>query len=243
MSGRHRKPACSNANIAKLAVTGAVLGGSSLALAGPAVAATDSEWDQVASCESGGNWSINTGNGYQGGLQFSPGTWASHGGGQYAPSAQLATKEQQIAVAERVLASQGRGAWPVCGHGLSGPTQRDVPVSAAKTAPVDAPGVNGEPAPQADAPRPDATGPAADPAAPADLPAPPADATTPAGSPAPAAPSAEVSPIIDTGFQDPAPLDSPATEEGAAKVGYTERLRDAIQGNGIDGNDALDSLG
>ncbi|EUA50936.1 transglycosylase-like domain protein [Mycobacterium xenopi 3993] len=60
-------------------------------------------------CESGGNWSINTGNGYQGGLQFTQGTWAAHGGGQYAPSANLATREQQIAVAERVLATQGRG--------------------------------------------------------------------------------------------------------------------------------------
>ncbi|WP_437436120.1 transglycosylase family protein, partial [Mycobacterium colombiense] len=77
-----------------------------------AAAATDGEWDQVARCESGGNWAINTGNGYHGGVQFSSSTWASHGGGQYAPSAELATKEQQIAVAERVLASQGRGAWP-----------------------------------------------------------------------------------------------------------------------------------
>ena len=78
-------------------------------------AATDGEWDQVARCESGGNWAINTGNGYQGGLQFAPSTWTSHGGGEFAPAANLATKDEQIAVAERVLASQGRGAWPVCG--------------------------------------------------------------------------------------------------------------------------------
>ncbi|MGA7050349.1 MAG: transglycosylase family protein, partial [Mycobacterium sp.] len=126
MSGRHRKPTTSSISVAKIAFTGAVLGGGSIALAGQAVAATDGEWDQVASCESGGNWAINTGNGYQGGLQFNQGTWAAHGGGQYAPSAQLATREQQIAVAERVLASQGRGAWPVCGHGLSGATPREV---------------------------------------------------------------------------------------------------------------------
>ncbi|CAG7332656.1 transglycosylase family protein [Mycobacterium avium subsp. paratuberculosis] len=81
-------------------------------MAGQAAAATDGEWDQVARCESGGNWGINTGNGYHGGVQFSASTWAAHGGGEYAPSAELATREQQIAVAERVLATQGRGAWP-----------------------------------------------------------------------------------------------------------------------------------
>ena len=115
MSGRHRKPTTSAVNVAKIAFTGAVIGSGSLALAGQAGAATDGEWDQVARCESGGNWAINTGNGYQGGLQFSPGTWASHGGGEYAPAAHMATKEEQIAVAERVLATQGQGAWPVCG--------------------------------------------------------------------------------------------------------------------------------
>ncbi|AKM79943.1 TPA: hypothetical protein DDX46_01285 [Candidatus Saccharibacteria bacterium] len=73
-----------------------------------------STWDQIAQCESGGNWAINTGNGYQGGLQFSPSTWTGHGGGAYAPSANQATREQQIAVAEKVLASQGYGAWPSC---------------------------------------------------------------------------------------------------------------------------------
>jgi hypothetical protein len=73
-------------------------------------------WDAIAACESGGNWRINTGNGYQGGLQFAPGTWLSHGGAEYAPSAHLATREEQIAVAERVLATQGIGAWPVCGR-------------------------------------------------------------------------------------------------------------------------------
>lgn len=87
--------------------------------AGTASAATDSEWDRVAACESGGNWSINTGNGYQGGLQFHPQTWTGHGGGEFAPSADQATREQQIIVAERVLASQGKGAWPTCGTGLS----------------------------------------------------------------------------------------------------------------------------
>src|SRR4051812_13156974 len=127
MSGRHRKPGTSSVNVAKVAVTGAVIGGSGLALASHAAAAPDSEWDQVASCESGGNWAINTGNGYQGGLQFSPSTWSGHGGGDFAPAANLASREEQIAVAERVLATQGRGAWPTCGVGLSAATPRNVP--------------------------------------------------------------------------------------------------------------------
>jgi len=76
--------------------------------------AAGSVWDRVAACESGGNWSINTGNGYYGGLQFSGSTWRGFGGGQYASRADLATKSQQIAVAQRVLKSQGPGAWPVC---------------------------------------------------------------------------------------------------------------------------------
>ncbi|WP_107400439.1 transglycosylase family protein [Streptomyces africanus] len=81
----------------------------------PASAASWSTWDKVAKCESGGNWSINTGNGYYGGLQFSQSTWASFGGTRYAARADLAAKAQQIAVAEKVLAVQGPGAWPVCG--------------------------------------------------------------------------------------------------------------------------------
>ncbi|BCO92891.1 hypothetical protein MINTM016_08670 [Mycobacterium intracellulare] len=182
MSGRHRKPTASSVNVAKIAFTGAVLGGGSIALAGQAAAATDGEWDQVARCESGGNWAINTGNGYHGGVQFSASTWSSHGGGQYAPSAELATKEQQIAVAERVLATQGRGAWPVCGGPLSGPSPREVPAPAGLDAPLDAPGVNGAPAPDAppqDAPPPAPVQlasfdrPAPPEAPPADLPAPP----------------------------------------------------------------------
>ena len=145
MSGRHRKPTTSAKKVAKIAFTGAVIGGGSLALAGHAGAATDGEWDQVAGCESGGNWAINTGNGYQGGLQFSSSTWSGHGGGEFAPSAHLATKEEQIAVAERVLGSQGKGAWPTCGGPLSGSTPRNV---VDEPQPLDAPGLNGElPAP------------------------------------------------------------------------------------------------
>jgi resuscitation-promoting factor RpfB len=72
-------------------------------------------WDRIAECESGGNWSINTGNGYYGGLQFDIGTWLSNGGGQYAPRADLATRSQQIAIAEKLRAARGFAPWPVCG--------------------------------------------------------------------------------------------------------------------------------
>ena len=72
-------------------------------------------WSAIAACESGGNWAINTGNGFYGGLQFTEQTWLANGGGRYASSANLATPAQQIAVAQNVLASQGIGAWPVCG--------------------------------------------------------------------------------------------------------------------------------
>jgi hypothetical protein len=71
-------------------------------------------WDTIAACESGGNWSTNTGNGYFGGLQFAQSTWEAYGGLSYAPRADLASKAEQIAVAERTLAGQGWGAWPTC---------------------------------------------------------------------------------------------------------------------------------
>ncbi|MCR5913849.1 DUF348 domain-containing protein [Corynebacterium sp. zg254] len=91
----------------------ATVAASNTGAAAPSVA-NGSVWDAIAQCESGGNWAINTGNGYQGGLQFSPSTWAGFGGTEYAPAAHMATREQQIAVAERVRASQGWGAWPSC---------------------------------------------------------------------------------------------------------------------------------
>lgn len=71
-------------------------------------------WDRLARCESRGRWSASTGNGFHGGLQFHPRTWAAFGGHRFAPDADQATREQEIAVAERVLAAQGWGAWPAC---------------------------------------------------------------------------------------------------------------------------------
>ncbi|MFI8101402.1 transglycosylase family protein [Streptomyces sp. NPDC086023] len=86
-----------------------------LLTAAPASAASVATWDKVAQCESSGNWSINTGNGYYGGLQFSKSTWDAFGGTAYASYAHQATKEQQIRIGEKVLAEQGEGAWPHCG--------------------------------------------------------------------------------------------------------------------------------
>lgn len=81
---------------------------------GGAATVTGNVWDLLARCESNGNWRANTGNGYHGGLQFHPQTWTAHGGQTYAPYAHEATRAQQIAVAERVRASQGWSAWPAC---------------------------------------------------------------------------------------------------------------------------------
>ncbi|RXW32523.1 transglycosylase family protein [Propioniciclava flava] len=95
------------------ALTGAVMF-TGLVMSGQAQAFDEAVWDRVAQCESSGNWSINTGNGYYGGLQFNASTWRAYGGASYAPYAHQATKAQQIAVARRTLNAQGPGAWPVC---------------------------------------------------------------------------------------------------------------------------------
>ncbi|MCC2265802.1 transglycosylase family protein [Streptomyces sp. CT1-17] len=113
--GRHRRYQPNRINRASLTVTA---GGAGLALplvgTGPAHAADVETWDKVAACESTNDWDINTGNGYYGGLQFTQSTWEAFGGTRYAPRADLATKDQQIAVAEKVLDGQGPGAWPAC---------------------------------------------------------------------------------------------------------------------------------
>lgn len=210
MSGRHRKPTTSATQVAKVAFTGAVLGGAGIALAGQANAAPDAEWDTVASCESGGNWAINTGNGYQGGLQFSPSTWSGHGGGEFAPSAHLATKEEQIAVAERVLASQGKGAWPVCGRGLSGATPRNVVAEPAPmNAPLDAAGLNGvplpPPPPAPDLLPPPPPAPEVAPVAFAPAPAPEVLPPAPLLPPPPAPPADPTAVVVDASLAAPAP--------------------------------------
>ncbi|MEV6192795.1 transglycosylase family protein [Streptomyces sp. NPDC051920] len=116
--GKHRRPNKATRVATLAGVTGVAIAAPLMA-AGNASAATASEWDAVAQCESGGNWSINTGNGYYGGLQFSSSTWAAYGGTAYASTADQASKSQQITIGEKVLAAQGKGAWPTCGTGLS----------------------------------------------------------------------------------------------------------------------------
>ncbi|WP_324800686.1 transglycosylase family protein [Streptomyces cyaneofuscatus] len=158
-NGRHRRYQPSRINRASLTVTA---GGAGLALplitATSAGAASGEAWEKVAACESSGNWAINTGNGYYGGLQFSGPTWAAFGGTQYAPRADLATRDQQIDIAERVLDGQGPGAWPACSvkAGLTrGGDAPDTTPQSAGTRPVQAA------APQSAPPRKPRTTPAA----------------------------------------------------------------------------------
>ena len=127
-------------------VTGA-LAAVPFALATGTASAASHNWDGVAQCESGGNWAINTGNGYYGGLQFSQSTWESHGG---SGRADQASKAEQVRVAENVLQTQGPGAWPVCGQYL---TTESAPAPTAPEAPA--------PTPEAPAPTPEAPAPAA----------------------------------------------------------------------------------
>ena len=119
--GRHRAPTSTGRLLARTAIAGAAIG-APLAVAPVASAETGGTvWDKLAQCESSGNWAINTGNGFSGGLQFTPSTWRAFGGGG---RAQDASRVEQIVVAERVLAKQGWGAWPACSRklGLRGTT-------------------------------------------------------------------------------------------------------------------------
>ncbi|MET7485409.1 transglycosylase family protein [Streptomyces sp. NPDC005538] len=138
--GRHRRYQPNRINRSSLLTVTA--GGAGIAIplvgvgAGSAQAADVSTWNKVAACESSGDWSINTGNGYYGGLQFTQSTWEAYGGTAYARRADLATRDQQIAVAEKVLKGQGPGAWPVCSvrAGLTrGGSAPDIHVGGTKT--------------------------------------------------------------------------------------------------------------
>jgi murein DD-endopeptidase MepM/ murein hydrolase activator NlpD len=144
LRGRHRRYRPSRVSQASLTVTA---GGAGLALPLIGLSSAHAEsagvWDKVAHCESSGNWHVNSGNGYYGGLQFAASTWKSFGGAVYASRADLATKNQQIAVAEKVLRSQGPGAWPVCSvrAGLTreaASASHTVQVPASKTRPASA---------------------------------------------------------------------------------------------------------
>lgn len=136
---RHARKSATSSAFTKFAASTVAVGTASALFAPTASAAPDSDWDRLAQCESGGNWAINTGNGYHGGLQFSHSTWQAYGGQQFAPTANLATREQQIYIAEKTLAGQGWGAWPSCSARLglnSAPTQRPVPGTVVAEAPA-----------------------------------------------------------------------------------------------------------
>ncbi|MDJ0395237.1 transglycosylase family protein [Rhodococcus sp. G-MC3] len=114
------------------AVTGAVVA-IPLGLSTGTASAAEHNWDGVAQCESGGDWNINTGNGYYGGLQFTQSTWSANGG---SGSPQSASKAEQVRVAENVLQTQGVGAWPVCGQQLTtGASEVEAAPAAAAPAP------------------------------------------------------------------------------------------------------------
>lgn len=144
-NGRHRRPRQAPALLVAAGVTGSAIAIPLLGASG-ASAADGTTWDRVADCETGGAWSQNSGNGYFGGLQLSQEDWENHGGLDYAPSADLASRSQQIAVAERILADQGVGAWRTCGL-LSGLEQdknsdtSDSSSSSDSSAPTDSPGL------------------------------------------------------------------------------------------------------
>lgn len=110
-NGRHRRPRQAPAIVVAAGVTGSAIAIPLLGAAG-AHAADATTWDRVAECESGGMWSADLGNGFYGGLQFSQDTWKSYGGEAYASRADLASRSQQIAVAEKVLDDQGHGRGP-----------------------------------------------------------------------------------------------------------------------------------
>src|SRR3954468_18525114 len=123
--GRHRVPTQTGQIVAKSTAAGTAFALPIVGMSTAAQAATEGQWDNVAHCESGGNWHINTGNGYYGGLQFTSSTWLGYGGGHYASRADLADKSEQIAIAEKVLAAQGWGAWPVCSQYRGAPTHSE----------------------------------------------------------------------------------------------------------------------
>jgi hypothetical protein len=143
-NGRHRRPRQAPAVVVAAGVTGSALA-LPLFAASSAGAAEGATWDRVAECESGGAWSADTGNGFYGGLQLSQDQWEEHGGLSYASNPSEASRSQQIAVAERILAEQGATPWLACGamNGLreDGPAAEvDTGVDALRTGDVTGPG-------------------------------------------------------------------------------------------------------
>ncbi|MEV4870188.1 transglycosylase family protein [Streptomyces syringium] len=206
-NGRHRRPRQVPAIVVAAGVTGASLAMPLLAATG-ANAAEAETWDKVARCESGGVWSSNAGNGFFGGLQMTQEMWQQNGGTDYAPRPDLASRSQQIAVAERILASRGPDAWPSCAvsSGLAkggkapevnpGSTHTPEPEAPAKPAPArDTPSTPATPSPDSSE-KPDSSG----------KPSPSEKPSSPSSSPSPSSPdssSSPSSPSAPTGTDEP----------------------------------------
>ena len=209
-----------------VAGTAAVFGGAALLGAAAPAQAAD-KWDQLVECEASGNWSANTGNGFSGGLQFTPSTWAAFGGSGNAANA---SKDEQKAVAERVLAEQGWGAWPACsaklglsgGSGYSGGAAASTPAPAAETQvstqSVETPAPAAEEAPVAQAPAAEA---------------PAAEAPVAAQAPAAEAPVAEQAPVVE--YTAPAaPVAPQASVAGTYTVVSGDTLGSIAAAHGTD---------
>ncbi|MFF8846638.1 transglycosylase family protein [Streptomyces sp. NPDC015127] len=207
-NGRHRRPRQAPAIVVAAGVTGSAIALPLLG-AGSASAADANTWDRVAECESGGMWSADLGNGFYGGLQFSQQTWEDFGGTAYAPSADLASRSQQIAVAEKVLDAQGPAAWPVCGP-IAGLTDdgsaTGVDPGGLLPLPEEGPEAGTDASPDASAP-----------ADSGDTAAPEAGTDVPEGSEGTAVPDASTEPTPKDGdvSASPAPTTDPAATDGA----------------------------
>jgi hypothetical protein len=143
--GRHRAPTTTGRVVRGAAVSvgaAATMVGVFANVDSASAAPSQHDWSGVAQCESSGNWQINTGNGFYGGLQFTQSTWDAYGGQAFASRADLASQSAQISVAERVLAGQGAGAWPVCGQYLSGGS---TPSTSTETTPAPEPAPTEQP--------------------------------------------------------------------------------------------------
>ncbi|PNG19621.1 transglycosylase family protein [Streptomyces cahuitamycinicus] len=214
-NGRHRRPRQAPALLLAAGVTGSAIAIPLLGASG-ASAADGTTWDRVADCESGGAWSQNSGNGYYGGLQLSQEDWEKHGGLDYAASADLASRSQQIAVAERILADQGVGAWRTCGllSGLEQGKGSESSGSSESSGEVDSPGLLDSlgSSPSEDpssSPSPDASSPSKDETAKSDK-----------------------SPESEGSSQERQPEDSPSATSGDGKSGDSRQGDDSSASSG-----------
>ncbi|MFD9422180.1 MULTISPECIES: transglycosylase family protein [unclassified Streptomyces] len=239
-NGRHRRPRQAPAIVVAAGVTGSAIAIPLLGATG-AHAADASTWDRVAECESGGMWSADLGNGFYGGLQFSQDTWSAYGGTAFAARADLASRSQQISVAEKVLDDQGPKAWPSCAviSGLAvdgalpgvdpgGTPSADPSDTATPSADGSADGDKGDAAGEADAG--DAPGEAADPST---------TPSTPDGTPSPTKPKGSAKPEDSSAPEDSA---APDASKDTDRNGGKHRGTPAPEGSrAADGDDGRES--